>query len=205
MGIQRKLFTNSIICFIILGTVFPLSAQNISITSIKTAKDRTVSGEFNETAEIIANNSIKIRGIRFSKSGEKLRFKLPEYISSKGRVYPQVRLLNKEAEQVLIEALETGEPGSVYVSKHSFRLGQFRLLDTPSSLKALARVVFDDALEIECKIFEGENGLWVSWPSQQNPKSGRWKKLVDITDYKLRESVERALLDKYRALRSMDK
>jgi DNA-binding cell septation regulator SpoVG len=81
-------------------------------------------------------------------------------------------------------------------------LGKFREFDSPSGLKAVAGVIFDEAIEIECKIFDGENGLWVSWPSQQNARTGRWKKLVDIMNYKLRESVERALIDRYKLLRA---
>ena len=197
MNLKRKLFTISIICFIILGSALPLFSQAISITYIKIKKDKKGSRDFNTTAEIIVNNAIKIRGIRVTSGSGGLRFKLPEYVSSRNKVYPQVILLSKKAELVFREALESGEARGESSAKNTFRLGQFRRFDTPSALKAVALVTFDEAIEIECKIFDGENGPWVSWPSLQNPENGRWKKLVDFTDYKLRESVERMLLDRY--------
>ena len=196
---KRKAFTNAIICFIMLTSAFPLFGQNIAVTYVKIKQDKAGAGGFNKAAEVIVNNSIKIRGIRVAGDKDGLRFKLPEYVSSKGKVYPQVILLNKQAEQVFKEALGSEKPAGEAPLKNTFRLGRYRIFDSPSALKAIARVVFDEAVEIECKIFDGENGLWVSWPSKQNPENGRWKKLVDISEYKLRESVERALFDRYTA------
>jgi len=189
-------FTSLLLLFIILLLPAPLNGQNIFVTAVKVKHDKANRDRI--VAEIVVNGSVKIRSIVVDKIGGVNVLKMPEYVSASGKVFSDVSFLNKESENIVLRAILLNAPEGKHLFRNDFYINKFRTLRTSSSLKAVASVIFNGSIEIECKIFDGENGLWVGWPSSLNKKTGKRKKLVDIIDYKLRESVERKLLDRYR-------
>ncbi|MCX5782084.1 MAG: septation protein SpoVG family protein [Elusimicrobia bacterium] len=195
--IFRKFFLLLSLSFLFLGSAF---GQNISITSVKLKEIKGENSKFRTRAEIVFNNAIKVRGILVANISDKVLFKFPEYISAKKQTYPQLKLLTAEANEVVRKALETREPqGSSSISL-KYRIAKFKKISSPSKTNILASVVFNESIEIECKVIEGKNGPWVLWPSEKRKDIGRWRKQIVITDYSLRESVERDLIERYNKL-----
>ena len=62
--------------------------------------------------------------------------------------------------------------------------------------EAFASVIFEELLEVECRIMEGKRGLWTAWPA--NNTSGGWKAEFVFEDKKLKKKVEESLAEKYK-------
>jgi DNA-binding cell septation regulator SpoVG len=66
------------------------------------------------------------------------------------------------------------------------------------STKVFASVIFEDDIEVECRIINGRNGLWVAWPSIL--KNGVWVKNFIFINRNLKEQVEKKLITDYTSL-----
>jgi DNA-binding cell septation regulator SpoVG len=151
-------------------------------------------------ADIVVNGAVAIRNVRFSRIGGRTEVRFPEYVSRKKRVYPQVRMLTREAADVIRSSLETGRcspPGSPSILQ--CRISRFSMMRSRSNLKAIAAVTVNGAIEIECKVMGGKNGPWIAWPAHRSGSDGKWVPDVRITDKRAREEIEIALLDRYDA------
>ncbi len=192
-----KLFLLLPLSFLFLGNAL---GQNISITSVKLKESKGENSKFRTSADIVFNNAIKVRGVMVANISDKINFKFPEYISAKKQTYPQVKLLTAEANELVRKALETKEPQGGNNIALKYRISKFKKISSPSKINIVASVVFNESIEIECKVIEGRNGPWVLWPSEKRKDIGRWRKQIVITDYSLRESVERDLIERYNKL-----
>jgi DNA-binding cell septation regulator SpoVG len=190
----RKLPITFLFIFVFLAQIF---AGEICVTGVKSYdKD----GEIRY--EITINNAITINDIKLIDIGGRKLPKFPEYVSKIKRVYPQVIFVTRKASEAAANAVinHAVAPSAEYYTE--YKISKFSKYNKKSNMKVLAAVTFNGALEIECKVIEGKNGPWVSWPSKKLKNGGDWEKQVIISDKKLREAVEEGLLSKYQAMSS---
>jgi DNA-binding cell septation regulator SpoVG len=196
-GIRRVLLFLTGVLLVPAG-LFAVSADNdIKVTAVKVIDKQEYGKPF---AELEINKAIKIREIEIIGTGEKQELRFPAYHSSRKKVYPQVRLLTPQAVEAARRAVITrqadnaGVPGAAALRYKIVSLKRFR---RPSSIKALATVRFNNALDVECKVMDGRNDRWIAWPARKPSGGGQWIKQVTITDETLRGAVEAELLDAY--------
>lgn len=147
-------------------------------------------------AEIVLNRSLKIRDIQILEIAGETKLKFPYYVSRQGKVYPQVVIHTKEANETILEAIKNGKileeviPLEFEVTKILPYEGK--------TLEAFASVTFNQAVTVECKIMSGKKGFWVSWPARPSSVAGEgWIKQVVILDKELKKEVEKELLKTY--------
>lgn len=151
-------------------------------------------------ASIVLNSAIKISEIEVKKVSGKTRLRYPRYVSKRGRIYPQIKILDPVVEKMIISAIDKKEPSSTPSNRISYRVSKYSPFTRGgSSLKVFCAVTFNNKVKIECKIMEGKSGPWISWPARAPEDGGRWINQIEIKDKKLKKVVEKALLKRYKA------
>ena len=74
-------------------------------------------------------------------------------------------------------------------------INKFSLYRKKAKIKAFASVIFNDDIEVECRIMDGKNGLWVAWPS--NKVGDKWYSNFKFIDRKIKNGVENLLIKEY--------
>jgi len=179
-------------------SVFLLSvfAGEIYVTDVKSQN-----GPGGRVFEITINRSVIIKDIRLVNADREKLLEFPEYVSQSGHVYPQVVFNSTKTSDYVKFTVINNSVTPAGNCKTEFKITKFEKFLKKSKLKALASVSFNDELEVECKIIESKHGPWVAWPSKKSEKSGEWEKQVFVLDKKLREGVEKALLQRYKTLK----
>jgi DNA-binding cell septation regulator SpoVG len=147
--------------------------------------------------EATINNCVLIKEIQAVEQAGGTSIKYPQYTSKKAVSYPQVIFFSKQAKDAVKKAVLNGITGKDLKQNTSFEITRFSKFKKESGLTALCGVSFNGEFEVECKIVEGKNGLWVSWPARKEVDSGKWIEQIIITDEKLRLKIEQELLAKY--------
>jgi len=62
-------------------------------------------------------------------------------------------------------------------------------------------MIFNDSIEIECKVFEKEGSAWVNWPSRHDEELNQWVQQVFIRD-KFKRELDDVLLKKYKVFKT---
>lgn len=198
------IFVKKIIALLFLiimaGSLF--AAQDIQKVEITYIKLTPVENKkmVEAIAEVIVNNKVRIKDIEVMKIAGRTVLKFPEYVSKAGKIYPQVALLTRRANEVFKKAVDNEAPTSKDSSKLNFRIIKFSEYKRKSSLKVFATVLFNDCIEIECRVMEGRYGPWIAWPAYKDEASKKWIKQVVFTDSNFERKVERALLRKYQVM-----
>ncbi|MFH1259558.1 MAG: septation protein SpoVG family protein [Elusimicrobiota bacterium] len=169
------------------------------ITDLKVVPINDLTYGVKAKAELTFNQALKIKDVLLIQAGEQLALKFPTYISNQGKEYPQIVILQRKNYQEVLAAIsEEKQPTPTGTRELNYRISQFSPTRNWSKVKVLATVVFDDWLQISCKIIQSKTGrLWVAWPAEQR-KQNRWLKQVIFIDKKLQKSIEKELLHKYR-------
>ncbi|MDR1433962.1 septation protein SpoVG family protein [Candidatus Endomicrobiellum devescovinae] len=63
------------------------------------------------------------------------------------------------------------------------------------SIKAFVSIIFDDDIEVECRIMNGKKGLWIACPSDL--KHGIWIKNFTFINKDLQKNIEKKLITDY--------
>ncbi len=174
---------------------FAQVSKDIVVTEVEVAP--VSEGAVKGLATIVLNNVIEISEIQVLKVGGRTSLKFPEYISKKGKVYPQITIHTKQANDAIVEAVETGMPSDEKAKAISFKVTKFSRFTRPSKLKVFAAVIFNDAVEVECKVMEGKRGPWISWPARKPEEGGRWIQQVKIRNKAVKDAIEKTLLERY--------
>lgn len=182
--------TVKILCAVLLLLYgLPVFAgRNLKITALQESKDG--GGKY----DIVLNNAVAVKNIALKiKNGAK-EAEFPIYCS-KGKIYRQFSVLKRDyrnyiADSLFLKKAEAFEGGT------NFRINKFSLNKKEGSIKAFASVIFEELLEVECRIMEGKRGLWTAWPA--NNTSGGWKAEFVFEDKKLKKKVEESLTEKYK-------
>jgi len=157
-----------------------------------------------QEVEITINDAIKIKEIEVTKIANRTVVKYPVYVSGAGRTYPQVKILTKQANDAILEAIDTGNVVKTKnVPEPKFEITKFSPNKrTNSSRKVFASVTFNNAIEIECGIMEGVSKKtgkpyrFVSWPSRLDSATGEWVNQV-VLKKSFKQKVDDALLKRY--------
>lgn len=154
--------------------------------------------------EIVLNDMIVIKEIKLKKTKigqrEIINLQFPEYISKRGKVFPQVTVLSKDLRDRIISAIITSKADQLPTPvEPSYKINKFSpFRRSRSSLKIFASVIFAKTLEVECKVMEGRKGPWISWPARKDESSGKYKKQVIFKSREYRKKIENDLLNKYK-------
>jgi DNA-binding cell septation regulator SpoVG len=142
--------------------------------------------------EIILNNDVKISGVFFANNV----LEFPKY-ERKNKSYKQFSILNRNFKNYLLESLLNNRTSTGKFST-SFKINKMSVLKNNKNLKAFASVIFNDYIEVECRIISGKNGLWIAWPL--NLKNNIWTKNFRFINKDLQSNVEKKLITDYTSL-----
>lgn len=196
---MRKVFGLLLGCLLAVSFAVPVfAADEIYVTSVEKTPVED-GGAVKEMATIVLNDCIKVKEIQVIKVGGRISLKYPTYVSKAGKEYPQFEPLTKQAKDEIEKAVEKGKPSSSASKSISYKISKYSRFTRQSSLKVFAAVDFNNAVRIECKVMESGKGPWISWPSRKPEGGGKWVKQILITNKKLKDAVEKALMDKYKS------
>ncbi len=193
--VLKKIFVLGLLLFFGIKTGFA-QGEKLVVTSL----DKLSADMY----EIVFNDMIVIKEIKLKKTKigqrEIINLQFPEYVSKKGKVFPQVVVLSKDLTDRITSAIITSKveqlPSPV---EPTFKLNKFSPFKrSGSSLKVFASVIFAGELEIECKVMEGKKGPWVAWPSRKDESSGKYLKQVVFKSKEYQKKVEDEVLKKYK-------
>jgi len=81
---------------------------------------------------------------------------------------------------------------------------RLRRILNQNRLKAVASITIDDAFAVhELRVIEGKKGTFVAMPSRKN-KQGTFKDVAHPINTETRQTIEKAVLDKYYATIAAD-
>ena len=173
--------------YVLFAAAWVSADTGISVTEVN------VSGK---TADIVINDVIEIREIEILRGD----IKFPEYISKSGNVFPQVKFLDPEARNMVVDAIMQGKPSRKAIRKINYKVSKMSPYSKEgSSLKAFAAVTFNGILEVECKVMESsrqEGDYWIAWPARPPDRDRgetKWVDQVTIINKKVKSIVEQDL------------
>lgn len=147
----------------------------------------------NNCYNILLNNAIKINNISLKNKNDTKVVEFPVY-AAKGKIYKQFSVLTREYGDYLAFSIVQKDIAK-YEGQTSFKINKFSKVKKEGNIKAFTSVIFEELLEVECRIMKGKNGLWVAWPA--NKTEDGWKSEFAFTDKDLKKRVERALIQHY--------
>ncbi|PKN01687.1 MAG: hypothetical protein CVU77_04040 [Elusimicrobia bacterium HGW-Elusimicrobia-1] len=198
----KKLFVALAAAAVMSGAVYAETtpAREIVVTAVEVAP--MDEGPVKGLAKVVINDVLEISEIQVLKVGGRTSLKFPEYVSKAGKVYPQISVQTKQANDAILQAVETGKPSASKAKAISFKVTKFSKYTArggkQSSLRVFAAVMFNDAIEVECKLMEGKKGPWISWPARAPEDGGRkWINQVIIKNKNVKDAIEKTLTDRY--------
>ncbi len=167
--------------------------NEISITAVEVK---------NSTATITINNCLKIEDIQLVYDEESKNYlKFPEYIDKDAKTVPYVTVLNDEAKNIIEEAVYNNKPSDKVIKSINYKIADITLYeDEKSNIKALAIVVFNEAISVEVRVLETEGKLWVMWPMRKDKETNQWVKQIEVTKKPIRDMIEKIIIKKYKKL-----
>ena len=165
----------------LLFSVFSPAFADLIVTSINES-----GGKYS----VVFNKSIEISNIKLNQDSDN-PIELPLYKDKR-----QFSLLNRDYSKKLAKSLKQRKLSDNAESKISFKINKFKTIQNHKSIRAFASVIFEDVLEVECRVMESAQGLWVAWPA--NKESSKWIKEFRFTDKNLKGKVEAALIERYK-------
>jgi DNA-binding cell septation regulator SpoVG len=168
--------------------LFVIIFFNYAFASLKITEISNKNNKF----DIILNNSIQILNIELQNN----EVKFPEY-KSKNKQYQQFFVLKRDFKIYLKDSL-LGNKTLISNNKDiSFNTNKIYILknNKATTVRAFASVIFDNEIEIECRIMQGTNSLWIAWPS--NKINDIWVKNFKFIDKNLQKKVETKLIVDY--------
>lgn len=193
-----KLLKQKRSCAILFKTVKIFKIQCIlSLITLPLAcafADLNVSAVFIENGiyKVSFNGSINVHGISLKNSDSGTEIVFPFYKGKNG-AYAQFSILKRDYKKRFAADIK-GRKNST-ASPTKFVINKFSIAKNLKSTKAFASVIFEDVLEVECRVLSGKNGLWIAWPAVK--QNGAWHKQFEFTDKTLAREVESRLLARY--------
>ena len=163
--------------------------------------DLSVSGVFVRDGfyKVSFNGSFSVSDITLKTAGSETEIVFPSYKDKN-----QVAVLKREHKKRFAKDIKENKvSGPVPATAVKFKINKFSPVKNLKQTLAFASVIFEDVLEVECRILSGRNGLWVAWPAAN--KNGVWKKQFEFIDKSLKREVEGKLLERYENEKSKGK
>ncbi|MCA6070413.1 MAG: SpoVG family protein [Endomicrobium sp.] len=142
--------------------------------------------------DVVLNDDIKISNI-ILKNNE---IEFPVY-KDKNKVYKQFSILKREFRQYVVDSLIENKISSK-TTDTSFKINKFSILENHKTIKVFASVIFNDDIEVECRIMRSKNCLWVAWPANKN--NNIWVKDFKFINRNLKETIEKKLITDYTSI-----
>jgi DNA-binding cell septation regulator SpoVG len=161
-----------------------LFASELKITKISTE---------NNSYNIVLNNAITINNIALKNKNDIKIIEFPVYVG-KGKIYEQFSVLNREYSLHMASSIFENKIYD-FKGETSFKINKFSPVKKDGNIKAFASVIFEDVLEVECRVMKGKRGLWVAWPANKTPEG--WKADFIFVDKELKKRVENDLIRRY--------
>jgi DNA-binding cell septation regulator SpoVG len=143
--------------------------------------------------DFILNGDLKICGAVLKNND----IIFPKY-ANKEKTYVQFKILKRSFRQYIISSLSS-ETTSAKTEKISFKINKFSILKNHKNIKSFASVIFNDDIEVECRIMQSNNKLWIAYPS--NKINGNWINNFEILNGKLKKNLEKTLIGHYETKR----
>jgi DNA-binding cell septation regulator SpoVG len=158
-----------------------------------------------DTASVTINDAIQVRDVKIIKTGGRTTLKFPEFVTKRGKAYPQVTVSSKKAYDAIVQAVTSGKPSKEKAKSIKFRVDEPHLLRSPVR-RANVEVSFNDAFSVTLGVLKSKradgNPYWIGYPGRRDDASGKYLNEVVITNPKLKKAVEDAALEKFeRALK----
>ncbi|MDR2427994.1 MAG: SpoVG family protein [Endomicrobium sp.] len=170
---------------LILIVAICLSLPSVLFADLKITKIQKPA----EFYEVVLNNDIKISNI-FLRDNV---LEFPKY-KNKNKTYKQITVLKRDFKNYLLDALLNNNTFSGKCIT-SFKINKMSVLKNNKSIKAVVSIIFDDDIEVECRIMNGKKGLWIAWPSDL--KHGIWIKNFTFINKDLQKNIEKKLITDY--------
>ncbi|MDR0822743.1 MAG: septation protein SpoVG family protein [Endomicrobium sp.] len=138
---------------------------------------------------IVLNGIVKINSIKI-KDG---KIDFPAY-ASKGRIYKEFAILQRDFNQYMVDSINKNIIADCN-DLISFKINKFKIINNHKTVKAAVSVVFDNILEVECRVMKGKDGLWIAFPAQK--QDNKWFNYIRFIDYDLKNNIETALISRY--------
>ncbi|HLD30144.1 MAG TPA: hypothetical protein VJC03_07360, partial [bacterium] len=165
----------------------------VSISQVKVKK--VSGGNTTALAEVVINNMLVISEIEVKNVSGRTFLKFPEYVSQKGKVYPQIKFLDPGIQDKILKAVQSEQPDSNPVNKASFRISKFSKFQREGSkLKYFVAVIFNDKIEVECKVMEGRSGPFVTWPARAPEGGGKWINQISVANKQVSKAIEKEIM-----------
>ena len=203
MLIHISIKNKVLISYIFLFYTFLISQEintNLWITSV----EKTAPNVFS----ITLNNTIVIKEVKLKKTKigqrEIINLEFPTYVSKHGKVYPQINILDKTLQERIVKVITSFMPEKPIseVKQPEFKINKFSVYNkSKSNLKVFASVLFENSIEIECKIMKGKYGVWVAWPARKDVSTNKWVQQVGFISEEYKKKLEQSLLSKYNVSR----
>lgn len=190
-------------CAIFFGMLIAASgawSADITVTGIRL---RPAERLWPSMAQVTFNGAITVKEVEVRTAGGRLDVKFPDYVSRSGRVFPQVRVITRQARDAVNAAITSRAPSKNAYDPLAFAITAWKPLTGRSKAKAICTVTFNEAIAIECKVIESANGYWVGWPARRPSGGGKWINQVIFIDRDLKDAVTAEVLRRYH--RSQDK
>lgn len=157
-----------------------------------------------DTASVTLNDALQIREVKVSKTGGRTTLRFPEYVSKRGKAFPQVTVHSKKAYDGISEAVTTGQPSKEKAKSIKFRVGDPQILRSPTR-RANVEVTFNDAVSVTLGVLkskrEGGSPYWVGYPGKRG-EDGKYMNQIVITNPKLKKAVEEAVIERFERAQS---
>jgi DNA-binding cell septation regulator SpoVG len=144
----------------------------------------------NNIYDITFNNVILVKGVVLKNIRNDSFVEMPEY-KSKGKVYKQFVILQRNYKKYLADALKKNQISSKNVPI-TFKVNEFNKLKNHKNIAAFSSVIFDDTLEVKCRIMKSITGFWIAWPSVK--ENNKWVNNFIFLDLDLKDKIEENLL-----------
>jgi DNA-binding cell septation regulator SpoVG len=147
----------------------------------------------NNSYNIVLNNAIAINNIALKNRNDTKIIEFPVYVG-KGNIYGQFSVLDREYSLYLASSIFENKVYD-FKGETSFKINKFSRVKKDGAIKAFASVIFEELLEVECRVMKGKRGLWAAWPANKTPEG--WKSDFIFIDKNLKKRVETDLIRRY--------
>jgi DNA-binding cell septation regulator SpoVG len=183
--------------FAVVSAAGPAAAEeaDIFVTDVLIADDN---------ASVTLNDALQIREVKVSKTGGRTTLRFPEYVTKRGKAYPQVTVHSKKAYDNIAAAVAAGQPSKEKAKSIKFRVGEPQLLRSETR-KANVEITFNDAVSVTVGVLkskrQGGAPYWIGYPSRRGD-DGKYVNQVVVTNPKLKKAVEEAVIERFERAQS---
>ncbi len=200
---MKKLFKFIVFLFFFFSKLFIFTIHNpkVKIANIQKGFCITKIDKIGDFYSVTINNVIVIKDIKLIYSKDKTEIILPNYTTDEGKRYDLISFLSKNFHNKVLESIMNYNfENTNKVEEPKFRINKFIVNKSLNSkIKVFASVIFDDKIEVECKILETRNGFMVVWPAKN--ENGKWISVFEFKSEKYKQKVEKELISKYKVYR----